>query len=121
MYKADVYRYAAGIKFIAVPPNVLNAAFELDVDFVKALQEYKQHFKNELHLGAVRSYHANDAKKLYRLAQLAKELNLPLVAMNDVHYHAPERRELQDVLTCIREKCTIYDAGYKLYQNAERF
>lgn len=121
VYKADVYRYAAGIKFIAVPPNVLNAAFELDVDFVKALQEYKQHFKNELHLGAVRSYHANDAKKLYRLAQLAKELNLPLVAMNDVHYHAPERRELQDVLTCIREKCTIYDAGYKLYQNAERF
>jgi error-prone DNA polymerase len=28
---------------------------------------------------------------------------------------------LQDVLTCIREKCTIYNAGYRLYPNAERY
>ncbi len=121
LYKADVYRYAAGIKFTAVPPTALNATFELDPEFVKNLKEYKQQLGNALHLGAIRSYHANDAKKLYRLAELAQQLNIPLVAMNDVHYHAPERRELQDVLTCIREKCTIYDAGYKLYQNAERY
>jgi error-prone DNA polymerase len=42
------------------------------------------------------------------------------VATNDVHYHHPSRRELQDVLTCVREKCTIFNAGYKLHQNAER-
>jgi len=33
------------------------------------------------------------------------------VAANDVHYHVPERRYLQDVLTCIREKCTLTEAG----------
>ena len=33
----------------------------------------------------------------------------------------PGRRELQDVLTCIREKCTIHNAGYRLHQNAERY
>lgn len=121
LYKADVYRYAQGIKFIAVPPGVLNTKFELDPGFIEALKEYKQHLGSELHLGAIRSYHANDAKKLFRLAQLAKEINVPLVASNDVHYHVPERRELQGVLTCIREKCTIYDAGYRLYQNAERY
>jgi error-prone DNA polymerase len=37
-----------------------------------------------------------------------------------VHYHAPERRPLQDVVTCIREKVTIATAGYLLNPNAER-
>ena len=45
---------------------------------------------------------------------------LPLVATNDVLYHAPERRPLQDVLTCIREHCTIREAGFRLAANAER-
>src|SRR5690606_9025138 len=66
-------------------------------------------------------YQANDSKKLYCLSQLSKQLDIPLVATNDVHYHTAERRELQDVLTCIREKCTIYNAGFRLYQNAERY
>ncbi len=47
-------------------------------------------------------------------------MNIPLVATNDVYYHKPVRRQLQDVLTCIREKCTIQNAGYRLHQNAER-
>src|SRR5690606_13879142 len=49
------------------------------------------------------------------------QLNIPLITTNDVHYHHPGRRELQDVLTCVREKCTIYNAGFRLYQNAERY
>jgi error-prone DNA polymerase len=43
-----------------------------------------------------------------------------MVATNDVHYHDPSRRQLQDVLTCIREKCTISSAGFLLHENAER-
>jgi error-prone DNA polymerase len=121
LYKSDVYRYAEGIKFIIIPPASLNASFELDADFVSAVQEYKQVLGNQVYLGAIRSYQANDNKRLFRLSQLSKEINIPLVAMNDVHYHTPERRELQDVLTCIREKCTIYNAGFRLYQNAERY
>jgi error-prone DNA polymerase len=42
------------------------------------------------------------------------------VATNDVLYHTPERRPLQDVLTCIREHCTLETAGYRLEANAER-
>ena len=42
------------------------------------------------------------------------------MAVNDVLYHAPERRPLQDILTCIREHCTIDEAGFRLQQNAER-
>ncbi len=35
-------------------------------------------------------------------------------------YHAPHRRPLQDVLTAIREKCTVQEAGLRLEANAER-
>ena len=44
-----------------------------------------------------------------------------MVATNDVHYHEPARRQLQDIVTCIREKCTIHTAGYLLHPNAERY
>ena len=46
---------------------------------------------------------------------------MPLIAVNDVHFHHPDRRPLADVLTCIREKVTIDRAGRKLAANAERF
>lgn len=121
LYKADVYKHATGIKFIAVPPVALNADVELESSFQKALKEYKDTLGDNLYLGVTRSYQANDTKRLYRLAQLSEQLAIPLAAINDVHYHAPERRELQDVLTCIREKCTIYNAGFRLHQNAERY
>ncbi len=121
LYKADVYRYADGIKFIIVPPYALNERFEFETEFIEAVKEYRSKLGAEVYLGAIRSYQANDNKKLYRLAELAKQYNIAMVAMNDVHYHAPKRRELQDVATCVREKCTIYNAGYKLYQNAERY
>ena len=120
LYKADLLTYAKGIKFIAIPPLSLNLNFELGDEFLKDLQAYKKAFGNDLYLGAIRSYQAYDSKLLYRLSEVSKELDIPLVATNDVHYHNRERRELQDILTCIREKCTIYNAGFRLYQNAER-
>ncbi|MBL7930658.1 MAG: error-prone DNA polymerase [Bacteroidia bacterium] len=121
LYKADVYRYAKGIKFIMIPPDTLNEAFEIEKTFVSSLQEYASELGPELYLGIVRTYQANDNKKMFRLAQLSQQFNVPLIAMNDVYYHVPGRRELQDVLTCIREKCTIYTAGFRLHQNAERY
>lgn len=121
LYKADVYSHAEGIKFVMVPPSSLTPSFDVEPDFIAALNEYKRELGPDLYLGVIRSYQANDAKKIYCLAQLGDEYNIPLVALNDVHYHIPERRQLQDVLTCIREKCTIQNAGYRLYQNAERY
>jgi error-prone DNA polymerase len=119
--KADVFRYAEGMKFIVVPPSSLDLHYEFEPGFLQELQEYRQTLGSALHLGAIRSYQAYDSKILHRLEEVSKELNIPLVATNDVHYHNRERRELQDVLTCIREKCTIYNAGFRLYQNAERY
>ena len=66
-------------------------------------------------------YHRGDEpRRLRLLAELGAHAGAPLVAVNDVLYHAPERRPLADVLTCVREKCTLAEAGLKLSVNAER-
>ncbi len=121
LYKADVYRHAKAVQFIVLPPATLDARFDFDASLAAALQQYKTVFGNRLYLGVSRKYDGDDAKYLYRLQQLSKKLEIPLVATNDVHYHQPDWRQLQDVVTCIREKCTIYNAGYLLHANAERY
>ncbi|HEY9359212.1 MAG TPA: error-prone DNA polymerase, partial [Xanthobacteraceae bacterium] len=63
----------------------------------------------------------NDRARLARRAALARQIGVPLIAVNDVLYHHPDRRELQDVLTCIREHLTIDTAGRRLVVNAERY
>ncbi|MGV3459730.1 MAG: error-prone DNA polymerase [Flavobacterium sp.] len=121
LYKADVYAASKGIRFIALAPLSLNEAFDFGDDYKAALGEYRAALGTSLYLGISRSYQANDNKRMYRLGQLSDTLGIRLAATNDVHYHIPERRQLQDVLTCIREKCTIHTAGFRLYQNAERY
>ena len=121
LYKKDIYQYAKGIKFIMLPPEILNELFELDASFLIAAKEYKQALGDDLYIAASRRYQGDDSKYLYRLAQLSAQLNIPMVATNDVHYHEPLRRQLQDIVTCIREKCTIHTAGYLLHPNAERY
>ena len=65
-------------------------------------------------------YRGDDARRLAKLSDIAARARVPLIAVNDVLYHVPERRELQDVVTCIREKTTIDKAGKLLEANAER-
>lgn len=121
LYKNDVYTYQEGIQFIIVPPHELNDKFDFDNNFKQAVKEYKAAFGTSLSLAAVRTYQGLDQKRFFRLHELSRQYNIPLIATNDVHYHEQSRRELQDVLTCTREKCTITQAGFKLHANAERY
>ena len=68
----------------------------------------------ELHAGP------DDASKLADLQALAEACDLPLVAAGDVHMHSKARRPVQDVLTALRLKTTVFDAGYALFPNGER-
>jgi len=121
LYKQDLYAHAKGIHAVVIPPASLNAVFDFDVSFTQVLHEYREAFGENLSIAATRLYHGDDAKHLYRVAQLSKKLRIPMVATNDVHYHHFKRRELQDIVTCVREKCTIYNGGYTLHPNAERY
>jgi len=71
-------------------------------------------------LAARMLHRGRDRAQLAARATLARNAGVPLIAVNDVLYHAPERRELQDVLTCIRHHVTIDTAGHLLAANAER-
>jgi len=82
---------------------------------------YREIFSDDLFLAAELAYDVPDAVRLEQLAELSRQTGIPLVAANDVHYHVPRRRYLQDVLTCIREKCTLTAAGRRLFANAERY
>jgi len=61
-----------------------------------------------------------DAVRLRELADMARLAHVPPVATGDVLYHVPQRRILQDVLTCIREGCTIEQAGFRRERTADR-
>ena len=77
-------------------------------------------FPGNVRLMASRLYGAGDRRRLALLERLARHAGVPLLATNDVLYHVPERRPLQDVLTCIREHSTLAVAGRRLEANAER-
>jgi error-prone DNA polymerase len=71
-------------------------------------------------LAASMLYTGEDRRRLRDLTRLARAARVPLIAVNDVLYHDAKRRELQDIVTCIREHVTLKDAGKKLAANAER-
>ena len=106
----DVAEYAPGLIGI-VHDQPVNAD----------LLRYGEIFGDRLYLGAAALRNEDDAQHLARLHTLSRRVNIPMVAGNDVHYHEPDRRFLQDVLTCIREHCTIEQAGRRLFPNAERY
>ena len=69
--------------------------------------------------GALR-FDGQDRARLNRIDELAKRHRAPMIASNDVRYHEPDRRMVQDVVTCIREHLTLETAGFRLAANAER-
>jgi error-prone DNA polymerase len=69
----------------------------------------------ELHRGP------HDRRLLGRTMETARAACVPLVAANDVHYHEPQRRFLQDVVTAIRHGCTVADLGDRRFPNGERY
>jgi error-prone DNA polymerase len=110
---ADLAREAEGLHLIALPgPN-------LD-QFAKDLPGLVRRLPGLRHIAAAHLYRGDDRARINTLDRLAGRHGLRLLATNDVLYHAPDRRPLQDVMTCIREKCTLADAGFRLEPNAER-
>src|SRR5437868_6704267 len=103
----EIIAHAEGISFIAVPGDNLGA-------FETALPMLSEALPGMGHVAASHLYRGDDLARIERLDRLAKRHGLAILAINDVHYHAPERRPLQDVMMCIREKVTLATAGYRL-------
>ncbi len=86
----------------------------------KTLAQLRAAAPGRVRLAASMLYRGRDRARLARFSALAHEAQVPLIAVNDVLYHHPDRRPLADVLICIREKVVIDRAGRKLAANAER-
>jgi error-prone DNA polymerase len=120
IYKNDVIQTLEEVKVIVVSSFHFDKYKVVDRAWLSDLIFYKQAFKENLYISATRRYNGWDQRFLHRLNEISFQENVTLIATNDVYYHHPVRRELQDILTCIREKCTISEAGFLLYTNAER-
>jgi error-prone DNA polymerase len=129
----DILGASAGQIFIALPPLALfsdhfganiirkiTSPWRGSEDFTKRLSTLAAAAPGRTFLAGVHYHRGDEPRRLGLLAELGDQFHAPLVAVNDVFYHAPERRPLADVLTCIREKCTITEAGLRLSINAER-
>lgn len=110
----DVMEAADGQCFIVVPPEEPGAAFEA------VLARLGEVWPGRVWLAAAWRYRGRDRERIAMLDALGRRSGVPIVAVNDVLYHAPERRPLQDVMSCIREHCTIEEAGFRLEPHAER-
>ncbi|MEM6939145.1 MAG: error-prone DNA polymerase [Pseudomonadota bacterium] len=105
--------HSEDVQLIVMPPAALDV-FEAGLGrLVRALPTLR-------HIGAAYLYQGDDVARIARLDAMARAFGLEILATNDVLYHAPQRRPLQDVMTCIREGVTIESAGFLLQANAER-
>jgi error-prone DNA polymerase len=84
------------------------------------LQRLQADFAGRAYLALTLQRRPGDAQRLFDLAHMAAGCSVPTVATNDVLYHTPRRRILQDVVTCIREGCTIDDSGFRRERFADR-
>ncbi|KAB0572453.1 error-prone DNA polymerase [Brucella pituitosa] len=89
-------------------------------DFAARLTEIAQAAPGSVWLALAMPHQGHDGRRAERIAQFAAEANVPLLATNDVLYHHPDRRALQDVLTATRHHTTVFAAGRLLEKNAER-
>ncbi len=140
--------HAEGVHLIALPPRDLTTEFTIAVadnvvafpvggsrggaeterpskrPHTAAYADLLPHLARQLpsmkHLAASFLHAGDDIARIERLDMLARTNALTILATNDVHYHAPERRPLQDVMTAIRHKTTVAQAGHLLHANAER-
>jgi len=111
----DLIEQQEGLLAIVVPP------VDLDGDFIEIVGGLKAVFDDDrLSIASSCLYGPDDQQRLEQLAALADHVRVPLAATNDVHYHVPQRRALQDVLTCIRHGCTVAEAGWRVFPHAER-
>ncbi|MDX8527244.1 error-prone DNA polymerase [Mesorhizobium sp. MSK_1335] len=101
---------------LAVLPDLSGGA----EDSLSLISRLKDRFGPALRLAVAPDYGGNDRFRIEQAAAMAEHARVPLMATNDVLYHAAERRPLQDVLTAIRLNTPVSEVGLELTANAER-
>jgi error-prone DNA polymerase len=111
---SDVAADSEGLIAVLVPD-------EADETCALHLHRLREVFGDRVNLALTLRRRPNDSLRLHELSNLAALVHVPTVVTNDVLFHAPTRRILQDVVTCIRHKCTIDDVGFRRERHADRY
>ncbi|MEQ8930472.1 MAG: error-prone DNA polymerase [Nitratireductor sp.] len=115
IYRDDLFGWGERISLALIPRLAGGEADELEL-----LRRLRDRFGTAVRLAVAPAYGGNDRFRIAQAAAMAAAAGVPLMAINDVLYHVPDRRPLQDVLTAIRLNTTVAEAGFALAAHAER-
>ncbi len=110
---SDVVAWNDGLIAILLP-------LKADAVTARHLIELRATFADRGYLGLAFRRRPDDALRLHELSAQATAAHVATVAVGDILYHAPEARLLQDVVTAIREKCTVDTLGFRRERHADR-
>ncbi len=108
----DVAAHHAGLVAALVPG--------VDLPDETALRWMADLFPDRGHVCLTHWHRPGEAARLDATAALARHYGLSPLATGDTLYHVPDRRMLQDVVSAIREKCTIDQLGLRRELHADR-
>src|SRR5258705_73993 len=111
---SDLVAFREGLIAVLAPD-------EADETCALNLRRLRESFGNRAYMALVLRRRPNDALRLHELSNLAGEACVPTVVTNDVLFHVPARRILQDVVTCIRHNVTIDEIGFRRERHADRY
>ncbi len=110
----DVMTYADGMIGILIPDLA-------DDTCALQLRKMAEVFGNRSYVSLCLRRRPNDQLRLHDLSNMATRHKVKTVVTNDVLFHEPGRRQLQDIVTCIRTKSTIDDVGFERERHADRY
>ncbi len=110
----DVADHAEGLIAVLIPDLA-------DATCTRNLRHLREAFGKRAHLALTLRRRPNDQLRLWQLAQLARAEGVATVATNDVLYHTPARRILQDVVTAICHNTTVEALGFRRERHADRY
>jgi error-prone DNA polymerase len=111
---ADVEEWNEGLLAILLPDDLTNPLRD-------ELQRLRTIFGDRSFCSLTRRFLPDEVERLRNIANAATEARVATVVTNDILYHCPSRRMLQDVVTCIRLHTTIDNAGFQKEHHADRF
>ncbi|NKJ39338.1 error-prone DNA polymerase [Rhizobium sp. SG570] len=114
LHLEDVALYAEGLIGILVPDLA-------DETCALQLRKLSEIFGDRAYLLLCLRRRPNDQLRLHELSNLAARFKVKTVVTNDVLFHEPSRRQLQDIVTCIRNTSTIDDIGFERERHADRY
>ena len=119
--RKDIEDYSSGLMCFTggadgfIHNSIKNGRGQIDLAWLNYV------FERRLYVELQRHHLRNEEAINQSLLGLAHKLRLPYFASNGAYYADQHDRELFDVFTCIKNHCTIYEAGKLLSENSERY